>query len=107
MIKQNFSAAGAAQIASDVDHILGVVNSATGASGSSGVSLQTTKKLSEGLHLLCLDAAGDTLGLWDVEDRLFRDNESARGVLAELGIETLSEADARSVLERRIEVGNR
>jgi hypothetical protein len=112
--KHTFSATGAAQIASDVDHLCGVVDSATGPSGQTGVSLQTVKKLSEGLRILCLSASGenasgsedDALGLWDVEKRLFRDNESARGVLAELEIEKLSEAEARSVLERRVEIGN-
>lgn len=44
--------------------------------------------------------------LWKVEKRIFRSNESARAVLAEMGIETLTEADARGVLERRVEVGS-
>jgi RAD50-interacting protein 1 len=44
--------------------------------------------------------------LWEVEKRVFRSNESARNVLAEMGIETLSEGDARAVLERRVEVGS-
>jgi RAD50-interacting protein 1 len=44
--------------------------------------------------------------LWEVEKRVFRSNESARNVLAEMGIEMLSEGDARAVLERRVEVGS-
>lgn len=44
--------------------------------------------------------------LWEVEKRIFRSNESARTVLAEMGIETLTESDARSILERRVEVGS-
>ncbi|CAG8942204.1 unnamed protein product [Penicillium salamii] len=115
LIKHNFSATGASQIASDVDHLCSVVDSATVPSKHAGASLQTIKKLSEGLRLLCLSATdnGDepseddaTPKLWDVENKLFRDNESARGVLAELEIDSLSEAEARSVLERRVEVGN-
>ncbi|KAJ5361006.1 hypothetical protein N7541_001850 [Penicillium brevicompactum] len=115
LARHTFSATGAAQLASDVEHLCSVVDSATGASQSAGVAMQTLKRLNEGLRLLCLPAAdsGDTSTekddmprLWDVENKLFMDNESARGVLAELEIETLSEAEARSVLERRAEVGN-
>jgi hypothetical protein len=113
LTKHTFSATGAAQLASDVDHLCSVVDSAIGSSNQAGSALRNMKKLSEGLRILCLsadeDAAQDdeTLRLMDVESRLFRDNESARGVLAELEIETLSETEARSVLERRVEVGNR
>jgi hypothetical protein len=80
--------------------------------GSKGI----LQKLNEGLLILNLDALqvdGQTeesgqdkaLGLWEVEKRLFKDNESARDVLADLGIETLTEAEARSVLEKRVEIG--
>jgi hypothetical protein len=48
---------------------------------------------------------GETLGLWEVEKRLFADNQSARGVLEELGIEALGLVEARAVLRRRVEVG--
>ncbi|KAJ5293919.1 hypothetical protein PENANT_c009G01294 [Penicillium antarcticum] len=116
LTKNTFSTTGAAQLASDVDHLCSVVDAALGASNNAGISMRTIKKLTEGLRILCLSAAeheGDApakddaaLGLWDVEKRLFRDNESARGVLAELEINTLSEAEARSVLERRVEIGN-
>jgi len=48
----------------------------------------------------------ESIGIWEVEKRVFRDNESAREVLEELGLEVLTEAEARSVLERRIELSN-
>jgi hypothetical protein len=48
---------------------------------------------------------GETLGLWEVEKRLFADNQSARDVLEELGIEALGLVEARAVLRRRVEVG--
>jgi hypothetical protein len=41
---------------------------------------------------------------WDVEKRLFADNQSARDVLEELGIELLTEAEARALLRRRVEL---
>ncbi|CAI6338823.1 unnamed protein product [Periconia digitata] len=56
------------------------------------------------------ESLGDTteangeLGLWEVETRLFADNQSARDVLDELGFETLSETEARAVLGRRVEL---
>ena len=46
------------------------------------------------------------LALWEVEKRIFRSNESARDVLEELGFEVITESEARSVLERRIELGS-
>jgi hypothetical protein len=116
LTKNTFSTTGATQLASDVDHLCSVVDAALGTTNNAGMSMRTIKKLTEGLRILCLSAAeqeGDVpekddaaLGLWDVEKRLFRDNESARGVLAELKIGSLSEAEARSVLERRVEIGN-
>ncbi|TKA69947.1 hypothetical protein B0A55_11164 [Friedmanniomyces simplex] len=52
--------------------------------------------------------AGETrkLGLFEVERLIFMDNESARHVLEQLGLDVLSEGDARAVLERRVELGS-
>ncbi|ORY12008.1 RINT-1 family protein-like protein [Clohesyomyces aquaticus] len=47
---------------------------------------------------------GEELGLWEVEKRLFSDNQAARDVLEELGMETLTENEARTVLGRRVEL---
>lgn len=121
-MRNTFSAAGAAQLISDVGHLCGVIDVALGQIGNAGDSLRGLKKLNEGLLLLGLDAnapkSDDSAtaveseenttqpGLWAVEKRLFKDNESAREMLAELGIETLTEAEARSVLERRVEMGS-
>jgi hypothetical protein len=50
-------------------------------------------------------ASGDAdLGLWDVEKRLFADNQAARDVLDELGLELLTENEARALLGRRVEL---
>ncbi|KAG2412218.1 hypothetical protein HFD88_009775 [Aspergillus terreus] len=123
LMRNTFSAAGAAQLISDMEHLCGVVDAALGSAAQAGGSMKVLRKLSEGLLLLGLETSapkdasseedGDSpdekvagLGLWDVEKRLFKDNESARVVLADLGVETLTEAEARSVLERRAEVGN-
>ncbi|CAL5870393.1 uncharacterized protein PFLUO_LOCUS4629 [Penicillium psychrofluorescens] len=115
LTKYTFSEGGAAQLASDVGHLCNVVDAALAPTGQAGDSLRTMKKLNEGLLLLGLDASASdqesgeespvALGLWDVEKRLFKDNDSARGVLAELEIDLLTNAEARSVLERRAEMG--
>ncbi|KAM0717026.1 hypothetical protein Q7P37_006878 [Cladosporium fusiforme] len=66
------------------------------------------------------DAAGDSedgslaggaakakqMGLFEVERLVFLDNENARHALELVGLESLSEGDARSVLERRVELGS-
>ncbi|KAH7393982.1 TIP-1 family-domain-containing protein [Phaeosphaeria sp. MPI-PUGE-AT-0046c] len=49
-------------------------------------------------------SGGVSLGLWEVEKRLFADNQSARDVLDELGLETLAENEARALLGRRVEL---
>ena len=48
--------------------------------------------------------AGEELGLWEVEKRLFADNQSARDVLEELGLELLDEKEARRLLRLRVEL---
>ncbi|KAJ5727499.1 hypothetical protein N7493_005319 [Penicillium malachiteum] len=116
LTRNNFSAAGATQLASDVEQLCSMVDTTLGVAGHAGGSLLILNKLNEGLRLLNLspsvDESNETSGengsflpdLWDVEQRLFKDNESARAVLAELDIETLTAAEARSVLERRVEI---
>ncbi|KAK2754047.1 hypothetical protein FQN54_007216 [Arachnomyces sp. PD_36] len=122
LMRHTFSTAGSSQLCSDVDHICGVIDVAVGSHSGQGDSRATIRKLNEGLLLLGLNIsepspeASDTpveeaigqeanvLSLWEVETRVFASNESARAVLSELGIETLSESEARGVLERRAEI---
>ncbi|KAF2758217.1 RINT-1 family protein [Pseudovirgaria hyperparasitica] len=125
LVKHTFSTAGAAQLGADVASICRVVDLAVGggggggSTGSSAVAESGLRKLREGVLLLGLpfrsgggsggdssEEAASGLGLWQVEKRLFADNEQARGVLEELGLEVVGEAEARSVLGRRIELGS-
>ncbi|OJD15073.1 hypothetical protein AJ78_04644 [Emergomyces pasteurianus Ep9510] len=115
LMRNTFSTTGASQLACDVDNICTVVDMAA---GSGMESRRVMQKLEDGLLLLNLKinpgGGNDTstsggheapdLSLWEVEKRIFVNNESARSLLAELNIETLSEAEARAVLERRVEV---
>ena len=48
--------------------------------------------------------AEEDLGLWEVESRLFADNQSARDVLDALGIELVGENEARTLLRKRVEL---
>lgn len=50
------------------------------------------------------EANTKALGLWDVEKRLFADNESARSVLEDLRVDSLTEMEARKVLRSRVEL---
>ena len=115
LMKHNFSAFGVEQLTRDLsaiwetmDHYLGQDQGILG-----------MKKLHEASVLLRLpmnsyaeDAEGSSendharLRIREVEKRLFRDNESAREVLEELGLDVLTESEARNVLEKRIELGN-
>ncbi|KAA8613509.1 RINT-1 family protein [Pyrenophora tritici-repentis] len=47
---------------------------------------------------------GIELGLWEVERRVFADNQSARDVLDELGLELLDEKEARALMMLRVEL---
>ena len=69
-------------------------------SGKGAVPQKATSKRDVG------DDAEETeaLGLWEVERRLFADNQSARDVLEELGLEVLDEKEARRLLRLRVEL---
>lgn len=124
LMRHSFSTAGAAQLASDVAAIAEVVDRWAG----EGCAASGLRKVSEGVALLGLpvkgrgggsggdSSSGDeeeggevvprVLSLWEVEKRVFADNEQAREVLEELGLECLTEAEARAVLEKRVELGS-
>jgi hypothetical protein len=52
------------------------------------------------------DVESRKMGLFEAERMVFMDNESARHALEQLGLESLSESDARAVLEKRVELGS-
>ena len=112
LMRYTFSASGIAQFQRDVEVIWETMDRWLGdRQGEVGM-----RKLKEGLVILGLPVKNEEsqdngeedvgLGLWEVEKRVFRNNESGREVLDELGLEVLSESDARHVLERRIELGH-
>lgn len=109
LLKQSFTALGAAQFAHDCGAIFSLVERYI--SGGSGVF----DLLREGVQLLNLPAAtagmadsdGDGgaagLTLKEASDRAFTDNDEARKVLGMLGLEALTPVNARSILQRRVE----
>lgn len=125
LTRHAFSTAGAAQLAADLRAVRGAVDARVGG----GVAAGAMRRVEEGARLVGLPVRGSgaggggdnsdeegveeeaaeaggrgKLGLWEVERRLFASNEGAREVLEELGIETLTEAEARGVLGRRVEL---
>ena len=112
LIRNTFSSSGAAQLARDVEALWNVMDRYLG----QGQGAMGMRKLSEALTLLTLPTAtardGESqpgqgnIDLTEVESKIFESNESGREVLGELGLEVLSEGEARNVVEKRIELGN-
>lgn len=115
LLRNNFSTSGVAQFTRDLYALWEVFDRYLGpGQGETGM-----RKLKEAVGLLGMSIAptreeggedavggGEGLSIWEVEKRMFRDNESAREALEELGIESLTETEARSVLERRLELSS-
>ncbi|TPX19788.1 hypothetical protein DIZ76_017580 [Coccidioides immitis] len=123
LMRHSFSAARATQLRIDFEHICTTFDAALGVPAGKIEAKKIAQKLAEGLLLLELnikpkdsvpeaeetdkrngDGTHPNLGLWEVEKGLFASNESAREVLKSLGIEVLTEAQARAILERRVEL---
>jgi len=107
LMRNTFSASGAVQLSRDLAAIWGVFDKYLGrGQGATGM-----KKLKEGVGLLNLpmhsteEANEAAIDLSEVEQKIFESNESAREVLQALGLEVISESEARHVLERRVELG--
>ena len=110
LMHHTFSRTGVAQLARDVGALCEVFDRYVGA----GQAEMGMRKMTEALVLLGLsngrsnkkELGQQQLGLEDVEGSIFRSNESGREVLEELGLEAITESDARSVLERRLDFGS-
>ena len=118
LLRNNFSTTGVAQFRRDIEGVWAVFDRYTG----SGQGRLGMRRLADALVLVGMPIrgsenkddeedsasfAGDRqLGIWEVEKRIFKSNESAREVLEELGLENLTEGEARTVLERRVELAS-
>ena len=120
LMRNRFAASGAAQFARDMSWIWETLDRYLGVGqGETGM-----EKLSEAVSLLTIPVSSDQesprspgqlqdvgdnpdgLNIWQVESRIFASNESAREVLEELGLDILTESEARNVLGRRVELGS-
>ncbi|KAL8376756.1 hypothetical protein RB595_007737 [Gaeumannomyces hyphopodioides] len=110
LMGHSFTAFGAAQFARDVQAVVSLVERHIPDGSAMLLSVQ------EGIRLLSLplDAPGDTGGsraggrsvitLRQANDRILIDEADARKLLEELGVEMLTLANARHILQRRVEV---
>jgi hypothetical protein len=119
LLRHTFSTAGASQFMSDFRGICSVFDRYLGA----GTGRNVMQRLDDGLTLLDLPVRGEIpvevdaeasdeatsekkWGLFEVERRVFMDNEAARDVLEEMGLDVLTESDARAVLGKRVELSS-
>ncbi|CAI4220019.1 unnamed protein product [Parascedosporium putredinis] len=99
LTRQSFTALGAAQFTRDLDAICSLVEKTIpGSSSALGNVLEGTKLLS-----LPVVAQEGGLTLKEATDRVFTDNAAAKSVLEQLDIELLSPANARHILQKRVE----
>jgi hypothetical protein len=99
LMSHKFTASGAAQFARDVHAIAALVERyIPDGSGSLG-------SLSDALRLLNLplEVQEGGMSLKRATDRVFTDNAEAKKVLEELEVEALTPANARQILQRRVE----
>ena len=119
ILRNNFSTAGVAQLRRDIEAIWTTFDRYLGP----GQGRLGMRKLSDALQLIgmpikasdekeSIDSitspsnANKVLSIWEVEKRVFRSNESARDVLEELNLRNLTESEARTILEKRVELGS-
>ncbi|TGJ87787.1 hypothetical protein E0Z10_g960 [Xylaria hypoxylon] len=99
LLRQNFTTLGAAQFMRDLQAIFSLVDRHI----PDGSLIMGT--LQDGTQLLNLpvESSNGGITLQQVTDRIFTDNTEAKRTLAELDLESLSPANARKILPRRVE----
>ena len=117
LLRNNFSTTGVAQFRRDIEALWTVFDRFAGpGQGQLGM-----RKLSNALDLISMpikaSAEGENadsegpgnpkkLSIWEVEKRVFKSNDSARDALEELGLDNITESEARTVLEKRVELAS-
>lgn len=100
LMSQSFTTLGAAQFMRDLHAIIALIERYI-PDGSSGMS-----SLHDGVKLLNLPIEPREEGAVSLKvasDRVFTDNTEAKKLLDELEIDSLSPANARHILQRRVE----
>ncbi|TLD29102.1 hypothetical protein PspLS_03343 [Pyricularia sp. CBS 133598] len=107
LTRHSFTAFGAAQFMRDLHAVVALVERYIPEGG--GLALA---RVQEGVRLLNLPMEADASGkaaavtLRQASDRVFKDNEEAKRLLEELGIDLLSPTNARHILQRRVEMSD-
>ncbi|OTB01935.1 hypothetical protein M426DRAFT_323036 [Hypoxylon sp. CI-4A] len=99
LMTQNFTTLGAAQFAKDLEAIASLIDRCI---PDGSIALSTLQDGSILLNLP-LEAEKGAVSLQLATDRVFTDNTEAKKLLAELGLETITPANARKILQRRVE----
>ena len=104
LLRHSFSFNGALQFCHDLAAIWQVMDNHLGA----GHGERGMRKLNEGAILLSLgqtvEGMDGSFGLREAEEEIFANNQRARAALEKLGLLVLTETEARSVLEHRVDV---
>ncbi|KAI4858970.1 TIP-1 family-domain-containing protein [Hypoxylon rubiginosum] len=99
LMTQSFTTLGAAQFARDLDTISSLVDRHIPDGSAALGTLQDGSRLLN----LPLETSDGAVSLQQASDRVFTDNSEAKKLLAELGLESLTPANGRKILQRRVE----
>ncbi|KAI1088504.1 TIP-1 family-domain-containing protein [Rostrohypoxylon terebratum] len=99
LMAQNFTTLGATQFAEDIKTISARINQYI----PDGSAALTTLQDSLVLLNLPVEAKNEAVSLQEATNRAFTDNTEAKNLLLELGLESLTPANARKILQRRVE----
>jgi hypothetical protein len=107
LLRHTFSTTGIAQFRRDIGAIWDVMDKSLG----DGQGETSMMKLRDGVELLSLPLKGEDesirfMGLEEAERGIFQSNDKAREILGVLNLTTLTESEARGLLERRAELGS-
>ncbi|RWA11204.1 hypothetical protein EKO27_g3901 [Xylaria grammica] len=99
LLRQNFTTLGAAQLVRDLQAVFSLVDRHI----PDGSLIMGT--LQDGAQLLNLpiESSNGGITLQQATDRIFTDNTEAKKTLTELDLESLTPANARKILQRRVE----
>ncbi|KAI0813894.1 RINT-1 family protein [Xylaria sp. FL0064] len=99
LLKQNFTTLGAAQFVRDLQALSSLVDRHL----PDGSLIMGTVQDGAQLLNLPIESINGGITLQQATDRVFTDNTEAKKTLAELGLESLTPANARKILQRRVE----
>ena len=118
ILRNQFSTTGVTQFRRDIEALWAVFDRYAGP----GQGRLGMRKLSNALDLIGMPIKASSeevddsglvgsvrakqLSIWEVEKRIFESNDSARDALEELGLDNITESEARTVLEKRVELAS-